>query len=154
MTVIFRSSQDHRPVLSQWPDPLLTPFSPVISESGLVKQSRNPKEAGSRPPPDVYLRSILCPFFTLIKLCYAKALERSSLVPGPKAKSSSEITDRTPFTMSYQDHYINLVNTAKIKAELYSRTLLVIHFKYSSLYMICPLATISSISKSMSLFLF
>ena len=108
----------------------------------------------SPPPPDVYLRSILCPFFTLIKLCYAKALERSSLVPGPKAKSSSEITDRTPFTMSYQDHYINLVNTAKIKAELYSRTLLVIHFKYSSLYMICPLATISSISKSMSLFLF
>ena len=108
----------------------------------------------SLPPPDVYLRSILCPFFTLIKLCYAKALERSSLVPGPKAKSSSEITDRTPFTMSYQDHYINLVNTAKIKAELYSRTLLVIHFKYSSLYMICPLATISSISKSMSLFLF
>ena len=108
----------------------------------------------SPPPPDVYLRSILCPFFTLIKLCYAKALERSSLVPGPKAKSSSEITDRTPFTMSYQDHYINLVNTAKIKAELYSRTLLVIHFKYSSLYMICPLATISSFSKSMSLFLF
>ena len=27
------------------------------------------------PPSDVYTRSFLCPFFTLIKLCYIKALE-------------------------------------------------------------------------------
>ena len=27
------------------------------------------------PPSDVYVRSFLCPFFTLIKLCYTKALE-------------------------------------------------------------------------------
>ena len=43
------------------------------------------------------------PFYTLIKLCYTKSLEWSSLVPGPKAKSSpSEITNPTLFTISYQ----------------------------------------------------
>ena len=41
-------------------------------------------------------------FLTLIKLCCTKALEWSSLVSGPKAKSSSsEITYPTPFTVSY-----------------------------------------------------
>ena len=39
------------------------------------------------------------PFDTLIKLCYTKALERSSLVPGPEAKSSLEITNPTWFTV-------------------------------------------------------
>ena len=39
-------------------------------------------------------------FFTLIKLCYTKALEWSSLVPDPKAKSS-EITNLISFTVSY-----------------------------------------------------
>ena len=33
---------------------------------------------------DVYVRSFL-PFPTFIKLCYTKALEGSSLVPGPEA---------------------------------------------------------------------
>ena len=42
-------------------------------------------------------------FHTLIKLCYTKALEWSSLVAGPKAKSSSEITNPTSFTLSYHD---------------------------------------------------
>ena len=42
-------------------------------------------------------------FHTLIKLCYTKALEWSSQVPGPEAKSSSEITNLTLFTVSY--HY-------------------------------------------------
>ena len=41
------------------------------------------------------------PFVTLIKLCYKKALEGSSLVPGPEAKSSSEIMNPTSFTVSY-----------------------------------------------------
>ena len=27
------------------------------------------------PHPDVYVKSFLCPFFILIKLCYTKALE-------------------------------------------------------------------------------
>ena len=40
--------------------------------------------------------------FTLIKLYYTKALEWSSLVPGPEVKSS-EITNPTLFTVSY--HY-------------------------------------------------
>ena len=35
------------------------------------------------PPSDVYVRSFLWPFFTLIKPCYTKALEWSRLVPGP-----------------------------------------------------------------------
>ena len=43
------------------------------------------------------------PFYTLIKFCYTKALERSSLVSGPKAKSSSlEITNLTLFRISSQ----------------------------------------------------
>ena len=45
------------------------------------------------------------PFHTLIKPCYTKVLEWSSLVPGPEAKYSSEITKPTPFTISYQYHY-------------------------------------------------
>ena len=49
------------------------------------------------------------PFHTLIKLCFLinklyfnSALEWSRLVPGPEAKSSSEITDPPPFAVSYQ----------------------------------------------------
>ena len=45
---------------------------------------------------------LFVPFYTLIKLCYTKALEWSSLVPGPAVKSS-EITNRTLFSVSY--HY-------------------------------------------------
>ena len=42
------------------------------------------------------------PFHTLIKLCYTKAPEWSSLVPGPKAKFSSlEIMNLTSFTIRY-----------------------------------------------------
>lgn len=39
------------------------------------------------------------PFHAVIKLCYTIALEWSSLFPGPKVKSSSEITNPTPFTI-------------------------------------------------------
>ena len=39
-------------------------------------------------------------FYALIKLCYTKALEWSSLVPGPEVKSSLEIRNPTPFTVS------------------------------------------------------
>ena len=59
---------------------------------------------GGNPCPlsDVYDRSFPCPFFTLTKLCYTKALEWSSLAPVSKAKSSSsEITNPTPFTVNY-----------------------------------------------------
>ena len=61
------------------------------------------------------------PFYTLIKLCYTKALEWSSLVPGPKAKSSSEITNLTSFTVSYQGqirwqfhNFLNLLKTIEL----------------------------------------
>ena len=44
------------------------------------------------------------PFHSLIKLCYTKTLKWSSLFPGPKAKSSTlEITNSTPFTLSYHN---------------------------------------------------
>ena len=42
------------------------------------------------------------PFYPLIKLCFTKALEWSSLVPGPEDKSSSlEIKNPISFTISY-----------------------------------------------------
>ena len=44
------------------------------------------------------------PFLTLIKLCYTKALEWSSLVPSPEAKSPSEIINPISFTISYQSY--------------------------------------------------
>ena len=47
------------------------------------------------------------PFCILIKLCYTKALKWSSLVPGPEAKSSSEIMNLTSLTISYQFYRIN-----------------------------------------------
>ena len=44
-------------------------------------------------------------FFTVIKLWSHKSSEYSSPVPGPEAKSfSSEITNPTPFTLSYHNH--------------------------------------------------
>ena len=43
-------------------------------------------------------------FFTLIKLCYTKTLEWSSLVPGPGVKSSSEITNPTLFAIILGAH--------------------------------------------------
>ena len=47
-------------------------------------------------------QKLLLSSFTLIKLCYKKALEWSSLVPGSEAKSSSlKITNPTSFTVSY-----------------------------------------------------
>ena len=49
--------------------------------------------------------AFLVPFHTLIKLRYTKALDWSRLVSGPKAKSSSEVTNLTLFTVS--DHYSN-----------------------------------------------
>ena len=54
------------------------------------------------PPSDVCVRHFLCPFLSLIKLCYTKAPERSRPVPGPEAKSISEITNPTLFIVSYQ----------------------------------------------------
>ena len=54
------------------------------------------------PPSDVCVRSFLCPFLHFHKTLLHKALEWSSLVPNPKAKSSSsEITNLIPFTVNY-----------------------------------------------------
>ena len=60
------------------------------------------------PAPVPILRSMSedfsVPFHSLIKLCYTKTLEWSILVPGPEAKSSTlEITNSTPFTISYHN---------------------------------------------------
>ena len=54
------------------------------------------------------------PFYTLLKLCYIKALEWSSLVPGPKAKSS-EITNPTSFTVRYQWYHWSSINMMLIQ---------------------------------------
>ena len=77
-------------------------YSPPGSSVHGILQARILAWGHSHPPSDVYVRCFLCPFYTLIKLCYTKALEWSSLVPGPKAKSSSsEITNLTLFTINY-----------------------------------------------------
>ena len=49
------------------------------------------------------------PFYTLIKLCFTKALEWSSLVPGPEDKFYLEVTNMTSFTISYQESTIFLI---------------------------------------------
>lgn len=48
MTITSRSSQNHKPVLFQQPGHLQTLVYSVITESMLVKQSRNPKETSCR----------------------------------------------------------------------------------------------------------
>ena len=64
------------------------------------------------------LEAFSIPFHILIKLCYTKALEWSSLVPGPKAESSSEIMNLTLFIVSshFGDslHVLNPSNTIMI----------------------------------------
>ena len=47
------------------------------------------------------VRSFLCLFLYFNKTLLRKTLEWSSLVPGPEAKSSLEITNPTLFTVSY-----------------------------------------------------
>ena len=54
-------------------------------------------------------------FLTWISLCYTKPLEWSSLVPGPEAKSSSEIMNLTSFTTSY--HWKRLKEEEKGRTE-------------------------------------
>ena len=53
------------------------------------------------PSSDVYGRSFLCPFSYFNKSLLHKTSKWSSLVPGPEAKSSSEIMNSTSFTTSY-----------------------------------------------------
>jgi len=60
-------------------------------------------------------------FHTLIKLCYTKALEWVSLVPGPKAKSSSEIKNLTPFTISYYQELNTQENWKHILIETHTQ---------------------------------
>ena len=55
------------------------------------------------PPSDVCVRKLSLSSFTLIRLCYTEFLRWSSLVSGPKAKSSLEITTPALFTISYQN---------------------------------------------------
>ena len=54
-------------------------------------------------------------FLIWISLCYTKPLEWSSLVPGPEAKSSSEIMNLTSFTTSY--HWKRLKEEEKGRTE-------------------------------------
>ena len=54
------------------------------------------------------------PFLTLIKLCYTKALEWSSLVPGSKGKSSSDITTLTSFTVRYHEFAVHFSSFSQL----------------------------------------
>ena len=66
----------------------------------------------SPSPSDVYVRSFHCPFSYFNKTLLYKS-SWSSLVPGPEAKSSSsEITNPTSFTISYQCDHV-LINRGK-----------------------------------------
>ena len=70
--------------------------------TALIRLARG---ALSTPPLMSMSEALSVPFYTLIKLCYTKALESSSLVPGPRVKSTSlEITNPTLFTSSDQNH--------------------------------------------------
>ena len=51
--------------------------------------------------------------FSLIKLCYTKALEQSSLVAGLDVKSSSEIMNPTPFTVTYHNESVLCIRWPK-----------------------------------------
>ena len=54
-------------------------------------------------------QKVSLPLSTLRKLCYTKALEWSSLVPGPEVKSSSlEIKNLTLFNIS--NHYVRFIH--------------------------------------------
>ena len=64
-------------LLQPWGDYLVNNFPTDIKQ--LAKTSTG---VTLRPPSNVDVRSFLCPFFTSIKLCFTKALEWSSLVPG------------------------------------------------------------------------
>ena len=67
-----------------------------------IKQLAKTSSGGHSPSPFWCLcQKLSLSLFHLKKFCYTKALEWSSLVPGPKAKSS-EIMNLTSFTISYQ----------------------------------------------------
>ena len=59
-------------------------------------------------------QSFPCPSHTLIKLCYTEVLEWSSLVPGPKAESSWEITDPTWSTVSYHQSLLKFLSIESV----------------------------------------
>ena len=67
-------------------------------------------------PSDVYVRNSLSSF-TLIKLCYTKALEWSSPVPGPEDKSL-DIMNTTLLTVSYQHDQAHTHTDAKAETPI------------------------------------
>ena len=76
---------------TDWPSPVIN----TQGSSGVIRTG-----ACVRIPGHLLLsmsEAFSVSFNTLIKLCSTKALEWSSLVPGPRVKSSSEITNLTPF---------------------------------------------------------
>ena len=66
-----------------------------------IKQLAETSTGSFSIPLLVSVRALSVPCHILIKLCYTEALEWLSLVPGPKAKSSSEIMNLTLFIVSY-----------------------------------------------------
>ena len=105
--------------LQPW-DILLIYYNNQLKSSSLAKTN---KGGTLWPPSDVYVRSFLCPFFSLIKICYTKAFEWSSLVPGPKAKSSLEIRS------NIFHHKLSLARTiSNIPNSLMSQSLVILGY--------------------------
>ena len=64
--------------------------------------------------------ALFVPFYTLIKVCYTKALKQSRLVPGPEAKSSLKIMNPTSFTVSYQCYVSSIQKSTQYVILLYN----------------------------------
>ena len=91
------------------------------------------------PPSDVYSEAFSVPFYTLIKLCYTKALEGSILFPGPKAKSFLEITNLANISCRDSFGYLPRSITAwSFGSPIFLRTLYTLFPRGSTIFTIPP----------------
>ena len=113
---------------------------------GLVKANKALRRL-ERDPFWCLCQKVSLSFFTVIKVLPHKNSEWSSLVPGPAAKSSSEVKNQTSFTVSYQPQSASVTHVpplfwisspfrSPLSIEfplLYCRFLLVISFMHTSM---------------------
>ena len=113
---------------------------------GLVKANKALRRL-ERDPFWCLCQKVSLSFFTVIKVLPHKNSEWSSLVPGPAAKSSSEVKNQTSFTVSYQQQSASVTHVpplfwisspfrSPLSIEfplLYCRFLLVISFMHTSM---------------------
>ena len=113
---------------------------------GLVKANKALRRL-ERDPFWCVCQKVSLSFFTVIKVLPHKNSEWSSLVPGPAAKSSSEVKNQTSFAVSYQQQSASVTHVpplfwisspfrSPLSIEfplLYCRFLLVISFMHTSM---------------------